>query len=623
MAVAETESSTIVHRRWCIFTSAGNHNAIRLWLKGDQPRRWDLVTAYYADDDQEFSEISAMSSYAFRTKGGKFQNLKKLTAQNPKFFDQYSYVWVCDDDIRMSAVQIDEAFAITERFEFWIAQPAFLPEGKNSHPMTIYAGPHCDYRIVNYIETGAPIFRRDKLVEFLAVYDGSLTGFGIDYWFMNFFRANELGRFSHLLGRNALGRFAIIDKVQVINPHDDEKGGREIERLQPAPLRVAAYAEAMAKYGLVHFRHKVFASRKISSHHDARITVTSYDAAKQTAKQIMIDLARLFEASSLNALEFRYRLLRARTRFGHSPAVAMPPQTPTLAEQLGYDPHARLLIVHADDLGFANAVNAAFITGHKTGLINSGSVMVPCRRLPEIVAFAEAHPDADLGIHLTLTSERPAYRWGPIAPPDKVPSLIDRQGYFHPTWKWGFTRINSEEVEVELRAQIEKAYKVGLRPTHLDSHQYRLQRGGPRLFEVYLRLGREYDLPIFVARDWFTEFPYLQHFLTPRDVVIDHTVTIWPGITPQKWATFYGDSIASLRPGVTQLVIHPGLDNEELQALCADRPTWGAAWRQRDLDFFTSEEFRALLTKHDISLITWREIATRFRVNARRVISSG
>ena len=69
--------------------------------------------------------------------------------------------------------------------------------------------------------------------------------------------------------------------------------------------------------------------------------------------------------------------------------------------------------------------------------------------------------------------------------------------------------------------------------------------------------------------------------------------------------------LEKLPPGVTELLIHPGYDNEELRAFFEDRPEWGAAWRQRDFDFFTSDEFRALLAKYDIKLITWREIATR------------
>ena len=74
---------------------------------------------------------------------------------------------------------------------------------------------------------------------------------------------------------------------------------------------------------------------------------------------------------------------------------------------------------------------------------------------------------------------------------------------------------------------------------------------------------------------------------------------------------YYREAVESLRPGVTQFVIHPGLDSPELQTLCNDHPAWGAAWRQRDFDFFTSNEFRDLLAKHDIKLITWREIKAR------------
>jgi hypothetical protein len=235
-------------RRWCLFTSAGDKNAIRLWLAGDTPRRWDLVAAYYGDNDDQFAEISRLCSYAFRTKGSKFQNLKKLISEHPAFFDRYSHVWVCDDDILMSTLQINEAFDITERLGFWVAQPADRREGRNSHWITCFAGPSWDYRIVNFVEVRMPIFRRDKLIEFLAVYDGSLVGAGIEYWFANFFKADEFGR------------FAIIDKVQVINPRTRDKGESEIDRLQARHLRYAGWMKAAKKYGFAEDRpHKVFA----------------------------------------------------------------------------------------------------------------------------------------------------------------------------------------------------------------------------------------------------------------------------------------------------------------------------------------------------------------------------
>ena len=403
-----------------------------------------------------------------------------------------------------------------------------------------------------------------------------MTGYGIEYWYIDLFKAHELGHLKNFQA-NELGRFAIIDRVQVINPHDEEKGGREIDRLQPSSLREAAWIEAMAKHGIAEFPMRVFAYCKIAPDRNASgVTPEAHES--------------IFSGAS----------------------AAVLPQARTLAERLEYDPHVRLLIVHADDLAVTHAVNEAFINSLETGLINSGSVMVPGPWFPEVAAFARAHPEADIGLHLTLTSERTAYRWGPAASRTEVPSLVDQQGYFHRTWT-SETRVNPREVEVELRAQIEKAYAAGVCPTHLDSHDHRLQMSGRDCSKLYLRLGREYDLPVFVARDWFTQFPYLQLSLAPHDVVIDHTVTIGPEIAPEQWPAYYRHAVESLRPGVTEFVIHPGLDNAELQAFSADRPSWGAAWRQRDFDFFTSEEFRALLAKHDIRLITWREIGARLR----------
>ena len=286
----------------------------------------------------------------------------------------------------------------------------------------------------------------------------------------------------------------------------------------------------------------------------------------------------------------------------------------TLAERLGYAPGTKLIIVHADDLGETHSVNAAAIKALEGGTINSASLMVPCPWFPEMADYAKSHPNADLGLHLTLTSERVYYRWGPVAPADRVPSLVDQNGYFHHDWEKG-QPINAREVEIELRAQIERALAMGAHPTHLDSHQYRLIMNGKELFDAMLRVAHEYKLPIFVTRDWFAEHPYLQASLGPSDIVLDHTVTIEPGVPPDKWAEFYLTALKNLKPGVTEFVIHPGYDDEELRAATRERATWGSAWRQRDYDFFTSDQFREIMAQENIKLITWRELA---RVAAAR-----
>jgi predicted glycoside hydrolase/deacetylase ChbG (UPF0249 family) len=283
-------------------------------------------------------------------------------------------------------------------------------------------------------------------------------------------------------------------------------------------------------------------------------------------------------------------------------------KTKSLAEALGFSRDAKLLIVHADDAGVTHSVNAATIKALENGLVNSASVMVPCPWFPEIADYAKAHPGADFGLHLTLTSERVYYRWGPVEAKDRVSSLVDENGYFHHDWT-ATTRIDPKEVELELRAQIERAYAMGIRPTHLDSHQYRLFDNGKELFEVVVRVAHDYKLPVFVARDWFADRPYLQSVLGPADIVIDHTVTIEPGIPPGGWTDFYKTALKNLQPGVTEFVIHLGFADEEMKAATRERDTWGAAWRQRDFDFFTSQEFRQLLAEENIKPVTWRELS--------------
>jgi predicted glycoside hydrolase/deacetylase ChbG (UPF0249 family) len=280
----------------------------------------------------------------------------------------------------------------------------------------------------------------------------------------------------------------------------------------------------------------------------------------------------------------------------------------TLADRLGDPPGTKLIIVHADDLGETHAVNAAAINALESGAVNSASLMVPCPWFPEIADYAKSHPHTDFGLHLTLTSERVYYRWGSVASRDKLPSLLDLNGYFHHDWEQQ-QQIDPREVEIELRAQIERALAMGVHPTHLDSHQYRLIMYGKDLFQAMLHVAHDYKLPVFVNRDWFAQHPYLQSSVGADDIVLDHTVTIEPNIPPEKWADFYLSALKNLQPGVTEFVIHPGFDDEELRAATRERSTWGAAWRQRDYDFFTSQAFRSALQQENIKLITWRELA--------------
>lgn len=292
---------------------------------------------------------------------------------------------------------------------------------------------------------------------------------------------------------------------------------------------------------------------------------------------------------------------RARRRLRRAPPIA------ALAQRLGFGSEDRLLIVHADDVGLSRAVNKACFGALAGGSVSSASVMVPCPGFAEAVAAARARPDHDLGIHLTLTSERPSYRWGPVAPREQVPSLIERDGTFHRKWTKEI-RIEPREVAIELRAQIEAALAAGLCPTHLDSHQTCLQSNGRGLFEIYVRLGREYRMPILMSREWLASQPCLRGVMEAGDALVERVVTIGPEIAPERWPEYYRRILEALAPGVTVLLIHPGLDDEEMRAFSANNSNWGAAWRQRDFDYFTSPACRDVLVREKIRLLTWREI---------------
>ena len=280
----------------------------------------------------------------------------------------------------------------------------------------------------------------------------------------------------------------------------------------------------------------------------------------------------------------------------------------SLAERLGYPANAKLLIVHADDLGMSHSVNAATIKGFESGLVNSGSIMVPCPWFSEIAAYARANPQADLGLHLTLTSEWTSFRWGPVTSKDRVSSLLDKNGYFHLSEAEAAAKADPKEVEAEIRAQIERARAFGIQPTHLDSHMGTLYQN-KALFETFLRVAREYKLPVRVAKTWFGRADFLPETLKADDVFIDRVLDINPSVPPGDWARFYTEALKKLEPGVTEVVIHLAYDDAEMRGATVDHPDWGAAWRQRDLDFFTSEAFRRLLREQQIKLITWRELA--------------
>jgi len=283
-------------------------------------------------------------------------------------------------------------------------------------------------------------------------------------------------------------------------------------------------------------------------------------------------------------------------------------QNKTIAERLGYPPDSKLLIIHADDLGVTHSENMASISGLENSPVNSASIMVPCPWFPEIAAYARENSSADLGLHLTLTSEWKHYKWGPVTSKDSVSSLVNKEGYFYALVDSLVMYARPEHVEIELRNQVKKAYRFGIDVTHLDAHMGAAV-STPEYIAAYIKIGQEFNLPVLLdSRIYNVDNTKIKTLLNDKTVVVDHILTILPDDFEKGTKQYYINLFKNLEPGLSCLLIHLAYDDEEMQAVTVDHPTWGAAWRQADYDFFTSPDCRLVLEEENIVLVTWRAL---------------
>src|SRR5688572_21195861 len=283
-------------------------------------------------------------------------------------------------------------------------------------------------------------------------------------------------------------------------------------------------------------------------------------------------------------------------------------QPKTIQERLGYPKDAKLVIIHADDLGVSHSENAASITAMEKGSVSSASIMVPCPWFPEIAAYAQSHPSADFGLHITLTSEWKYYKWGPVTAKEKVPGLVNKNGFLYSSVDSVINSASAKEVEEEIRNQVLRAIQFGIDPTHLDAHM------GTALsqldyFKAYLKVGHEFKIPVFITSFFESGLKVkLDSLLTDKDVVFDNVLSASPGDFKTGFPAFYANGLKNLKPGLTYLIIHTAYDDAEMRAITIDHPNWGAAWRQEDFNFFSSPECKKVLKENNIYVITWKEI---------------
>lgn len=294
----------------------------------------------------------------------------------------------------------------------------------------------------------------------------------------------------------------------------------------------------------------------------------------------------------------------------HHPGVASAEESPS----------KRQLIIHADDAGMSHSVNMATIQAMEQGVVSSASIMVPCPWFPEIAAYAKEHPQRDFGVHLTLNSEWKHYRWGPVASRSKVPSLVDEDGYLWANVRQVAENAKVAEVEIELRAQIERAKQFGVPITHLDTHMGALVCR-PDLVRLYVKLSVEYDLPILfyrnLSQDDSMRLPpgvateakkAIQVLQRHRLPVLDYLPSVEAAPNLQAGKAGYLRALGQLKPGISQIIIHCGVADDELKAI-----TSRYAHRDTDRRVFIDPEVISALQDEQIEIISWRKLLQMHR----------
>jgi predicted glycoside hydrolase/deacetylase ChbG (UPF0249 family) len=289
----------------------------------------------------------------------------------------------------------------------------------------------------------------------------------------------------------------------------------------------------------------------------------------------------------------------------------------TYAERLGWPKGARVVLFHVDDAGMSYDSNLGAIRATEDGVATSLSVMMPCPWVPHIAAYLKGHPQTDAGLHLTLTSEWKNYRWGPLAGPSAVPGLVDRDGYLWPEAADVLNHATAGQVETEIRAQLDKALAMGLRPTHLDSHMGTCFC--EPFVEVYVKVGLEKRIPILMIGG------HLQHAGAEvgrfRPLLQALAERVWQGglpvlddlVTQPTSAPDYDGRkrqlfklLTEMKPGLTQIIVHCTAPTEVFAQISGSGPA-----RAAELRLMLDPEVRTFVQENGIVLTNWRELKER------------
>ncbi len=284
-------------------------------------------------------------------------------------------------------------------------------------------------------------------------------------------------------------------------------------------------------------------------------------------------------------------------------------------KKLGFSNDDRVVIIHTDDIGMCQASVDAYAEMLDYGLISSGAVMVPCPWFLEAAAFASSQPKADLGVHLTLTSEWETYRWGPISTRDPQSGLMDEQGFFHRTSEAVWEYADADAALAELDQQVSRALAEGVDVTHIDTHMGSVAHA--KFIPGYIQLATKFGLPAMIPRMSAEDLMMSQNvdestagmFNEMIHMLEEVGIPLLDNLSGLELKDAEGrfeqakQALSALKPGITHFIIHPSKDTPELRHIT---DSWDC--RVADFETFTSDATRDFIKSEGIQVIGYRDL---------------
>jgi predicted glycoside hydrolase/deacetylase ChbG (UPF0249 family) len=304
---------------------------------------------------------------------------------------------------------------------------------------------------------------------------------------------------------------------------------------------------------------------------------------------------------------------------GRPPAAVAQAARKTWAERLGWPPGKRVLLLHADDVGMCYEANASAQRALSGGEYRSAACMVPCPWFDEMAAWCAEHPGHDVGLHLTLTSEWRHYRWGPVAPRDRVRGLLDPLGYLHRDVAGVAKSATADEVAAEIKAQLARARRLGMKPSHVDTHMGTLY-ARPDYTKVYLELAVAEQIPAMaiemtphtIAKFRGQGYAFSDEMLKliadyplPK---LDDFHAVAPAKTYEEKRRALLEQVRALPPGLHEVIFHPSVETEGLKRITN-------SWQQRVWEdrLMADPEVRQFWKEQGIVITDWTEVLARSR----------